>query len=263
MLIGCSLGLDAVTVPVWRLDRVRLLVGVFDVCVRDERLDVEPLLLGKCFEQDSLFGEITFDVVDLFARGRDLLAEGLDLAAKLIHFLVEVLRDAGDFLEFLGRVAESHVPALCLVGCAPFGQGNVGVKDRRRPRGGMDRLRLAPAIGVLACLAFLAALVVPFQSPGAGTYYASGALNPLIAGLFAVVTLIVFAAGRQDRTDPLTAAGIALAFGLVIVLTAFVWATTARTDVLAITSYHRHVLVGTGAIIPLVAAWYARELGVW
>ena len=127
----------------------------------------------------------------------------------------------------------------------------------------MDRTRLVPTVGILACLAFLGALAAPLGSPSTGVYYSSGALNPLIGGLLALVTVIVFAAGRQRRTDPSLAAGVALAFGLVITVTAIAWASTARTDVLSITPYHRHALAGTAAAVPVVAAWYARELDVW
>ena len=127
----------------------------------------------------------------------------------------------------------------------------------------MDRTRLAPTVGVLACLAFLAVLSMPLTAPGGGSYYASGALNPLIGGLLALVTVVVFAAGRQERTDPALAAGTALAFGLLIALAAVVWAVTARTDVLSITQFHRHALAGTAAAIPLAAVWYARELRIW
>ncbi|WP_136686691.1 DUF7548 family protein [Halorhabdus amylolytica] len=127
----------------------------------------------------------------------------------------------------------------------------------------MDRTRLAPTVGILACLAFLGVLAVPLGSPSAGLYYASGALNPLIGGLLALVTVIVFAAGRQRRTDPSLAAGVALAFGLVITVTVIAWASTARTDVLSNTQYHRYALAGTAAAVPIVAAWYARELDVW
>jgi len=127
----------------------------------------------------------------------------------------------------------------------------------------MDRLRLAPAVGVLACLAFLVVLSAPLTSSVAGTYYGSGVLNPAIGGLLALVTAIVFAAGRQERTDPALAAGIALAFGLVIALTVLVWAATARTDIPSISRYHRHALGGTAATLPIVASWYARELGLF
>ncbi|WP_135662095.1 DUF7548 family protein [Halorhabdus rudnickae] len=127
----------------------------------------------------------------------------------------------------------------------------------------MDRTRLAPLAGILACLAFLAALAMPLGSSGGGLYYATGALNPLVGGLFAVVLVVVFAAGRQERTDPALAAGVALAFGLVITAATVVWAVTARTDVLSITRFHRHALLGTASGVPLAAAWYAFELDLF
>ncbi|WP_158854568.1 hypothetical protein [Halorhabdus sp. CUG00001] len=127
----------------------------------------------------------------------------------------------------------------------------------------MERTSLAPLVGVLACLAFLSTLAVPFQSAGAGLYYETGAVNPLLGGLLALIAVIVFAAGRQGRTDPALAAGVTLALGLLAAGMAVAWALTARTDVLSITRYHRHALVVTASTVPLVAAWYARELRVW
>ncbi|WP_181686119.1 DUF7548 family protein [Halorhabdus salina] len=127
----------------------------------------------------------------------------------------------------------------------------------------MDRTRLAPLVGVLACLAFLSALAIPFQSSGAGLYYDTGVVNPLLGGLLVLIAVIVFAAGHEERTDPALAAGITLAIGLLASGMAIAWALTARTDVLSITRFHRHALVATAGAIPIVAAWYARELRIW
>ncbi|WEL17608.1 MULTISPECIES: hypothetical protein [unclassified Halorhabdus] len=127
----------------------------------------------------------------------------------------------------------------------------------------MNRMRLAPAVGILACLSFLGALVFPFRAGSVSTYYTSGALNPLFGGLFALVTVIVFAAGREDRTDPPLAAGVALALGILIAAIVVLWLVTARTDVLSITWLHRYALAGTAVAIPITAIWYARELGIW
>ncbi|CCQ32201.1 hypothetical protein HLRTI_001360 [Halorhabdus tiamatea SARL4B] len=127
----------------------------------------------------------------------------------------------------------------------------------------MDRTRLVPAVGILACLAFLAALSFPFSAGSVSTYYTSGALNPLFGGLFALVTIIVLAAGREERTDPARSAGVALALGLLIAVIVVVWLMTARTDVLSITWLHRYALAGTAVSIPIVAAWYAYALDIF
>lgn len=130
----------------------------------------------------------------------------------------------------------------------------------------MDDLRLAPTVGIVACLAVLAALAAPvFLPEGAGNvadYYGSGAINPLIAGVFALVSSIVLAAGREKRTDPGLAAGIALALGLFMTVIVLVWAVTVRIDVIEIVTYHRWVVVAAAAFVPVSAAWFARALGV-
>ena len=89
----------------------------------------------------------------------------------------------------------------------------------------MEQVRLAPLVGVVGCLGVLGALAYPYAVGGVGVsaYYASGPVNPLVAGLLAVVGIIVFAAGREGRTDPGFAAGAGLVFGVAIVLVLLAW----------------------------------------
>lgn len=128
----------------------------------------------------------------------------------------------------------------------------------------MDDLRLAPTVGIVACLAVLFALAAPYLLGVAGVagYYGSGAVNPLLAGLFALVALIVFAAGREGRSDPGLAAGVAVALGMFMFLVTAAWALTVRIDAVQFTANHRWAVVGAAALVPLSAGWYARALGV-
>jgi len=128
----------------------------------------------------------------------------------------------------------------------------------------MDRLRVAPTVGIVASVALVVALSLPYLLgvDGTGGYYGSGSVNPLLAGLFALVTVIVFAAGREERSDPQLAAGVALALGVFAVVVTVVWALTARVDAVQLTSSHRWAVVGAAALVPLSAGWYARTLGV-
>ncbi|MFB6179068.1 MAG: hypothetical protein ABEI77_05015 [Halorientalis sp.] len=130
----------------------------------------------------------------------------------------------------------------------------------------MDDLRLAPLVGIVASLGVLVVLSVPYvlidTASGVSAYYASGAINPLLAGLFALVTIIVFAAGREGRTDPTLAAGVALAFGVFMLLIAVVWALTVRVDTIAIQTSHRWALVVVTLFVPASGVWFARALGV-
>lgn len=130
-------------------------------------------------------------------------------------------------------------------------------------------MRLAPTVGIAACLAVILVLAIPYAiiDPNAvSTYYGSGAVNPLFAGLFAIVGVIIFAAGREERSAPELAAGIGLVFGIFVLGYTILWAVTVETGVVytltSITTfkYHRYALPLTALIIPLSAMWYTRVL---
>ncbi|MFC5970336.1 hypothetical protein ACFPYI_03245 [Halomarina salina] len=146
----------------------------------------------------------------------------------------------------------------------------------------MERTRLAPTVGIAACLVLLVALVVPYvliQTPGiASTYYAAGPINPLFAGLFAMVALLAFAAGRQDRTDPAVAAATALVFGLFGALFCLLWlagdpgsvilnldlspgSQAGESAFVQNLQYHPYVVLVVSLVVPASAGWYAHELG--
>lgn len=133
----------------------------------------------------------------------------------------------------------------------------------------MDGTRVAPLVGIAGCLVTLLALVAPYLALDAGavgTYYGTGAINPLVGGLFCTVTIIVFAAGQRKRTDPATAAGVALVFGLLVAGISLVWAVTVPVGVVfqlsapSIIEFHRWVLVAVSIVIPASGLWYARAL---
>lgn len=128
----------------------------------------------------------------------------------------------------------------------------------------MDDVNIAPLVGIVGCLGVIATLVYPYvvADGSVGTYYGSGVVNPLVAGLLALVTIIVLAAGREGRTDPLLAAGAGVVFGLSIVLLALGWGLTARVDAVALSNLHRWVVPGIALLVPLGSLWYSRTLGV-
>lgn len=138
----------------------------------------------------------------------------------------------------------------------------------------MDRSRLAPLVGIVGCLLVVAVLAVPYllvrtaPASSVGFYYAAGAINPLLSGLFAFVGLIVIAAGREGRTDPGLAAGIALALGVFMVGVTVLWATTVPIGVVfdmdapAIMAHHRLATTVAAGIVPVAGVWWARTLGL-
>lgn len=131
----------------------------------------------------------------------------------------------------------------------------------------MNARKAAPTLGIVACVAVLAVLVWPYaieSAPSVAAYYSSGLITPLAAGLFALVSVIVFAAGREERSDPATVAGAALVFGAFIALITVSFAFTARVDVLGgaspLISWQRWLLGLTGLFVLVSGGWYARSL---
>jgi hypothetical protein len=134
----------------------------------------------------------------------------------------------------------------------------------------MDATRVAPLVGIVGCLAVVVTLLAPYLAldPGAvGTYYGTGTINPLVGGLFSAVTSIVFAAGRNERTDPATAAGVSLVFGVLVAGVSLVWALTVPEAVVfqlptTLLGLHRWVLAIASLVIPASGLWDAHALGV-
>jgi hypothetical protein len=128
----------------------------------------------------------------------------------------------------------------------------------------------APALGILGCLAVVATLVLPFALyPDWGSalaqYYTSGPLGVGAVIALSLVGVVVFLAGARGRTDPTTAAGIALPLGVVALAVALSWALTAPLDPLFgfpaswITDLRWIVVVAT-ALTAAAAALYARAV---
>lgn len=136
----------------------------------------------------------------------------------------------------------------------------------------MEKAKLAPTVGIGACFFVLAALATPYALVGdAGavtTYYGAGSLNALFVGFFAVVSLVVLAAGREGRSDPALAAGAALTLGLFAAVVALAWATTVPESLVVglskatLIQHHRWVVVVATVALPVSSVWYARALGV-
>lgn len=129
----------------------------------------------------------------------------------------------------------------------------------------MQADRVAPLVGIAGALGVVIGLAYPYlavDGPGVGSYYGTGAVNPLVAGLLAVVTVIVLAAGSERRTDPGTAAGVGVAFGLAMVAITLLWGLTTRIDTIVIDTSHRWILVAFAALVPASSLWFAQTLGL-
>lgn len=134
--------------------------------------------------------------------------------------------------------------------------------------------RTPPTLGLVSCILVLGVVAAPYlflsDSAVAGVqpYYAYGIVGPWVITLLAVVTFVAFAAGRQNRSDPVMMAGATLVFGVFLVGMATVWALSVPTSLVqqlgseAWLEYHRWVLLAASALVPVAGAWYARTLGV-
>ena len=146
----------------------------------------------------------------------------------------------------------------------------------------MDGRRLAPTVGIVASLLVVVLLAVPYgvvDGQSVADYYGSGVLSPWVGGLLALVAVVVFAAGREERTDPETAAGFGLGLGVATVAVFALWTVTVPAEVpLQLTTdeplvgplttgtvveYHRWVLAAASFLLPVAGAWYARALRLY
>ncbi|WP_267639266.1 DUF7548 family protein [Haloarchaeobius amylolyticus] len=137
----------------------------------------------------------------------------------------------------------------------------------------MNRFRTPPTVGIAAAIAFLVAVFVPYVTlsetaiSGLGTYYGVGVVAPTYLTLFALVAAIVFAAGREGRTEPDLAAGVTLVLGVVMAALTLFWALDAGAVVSSLGTedwmeYHPWAVFLCSTLIALCSLWYARVLGL-
>lgn len=134
----------------------------------------------------------------------------------------------------------------------------------------MDTTDAAPTAGIAACLLVLGALAAPYllladPGTGLGVYYSDGPLGVGAVAFLAVLLVIVFLSGLQERTPPDTVAGIALVGGLATVVFALVWALSVdQGNVFSFSaawmSWHRWLVVGLTGLLPASAGVYARAV---
>lgn len=135
----------------------------------------------------------------------------------------------------------------------------------------MDSERTAASVGVLACLLTAGAVVAPYlllPPDLVGTiqdYYANGAVTPYAPGLLGLIGAIVFASGRQGRSDPDLVAGITLAVGVFSFVVALEWALAFRPDLvgsreaLEFMATHRWSVPAAALLEALAALWFAAS----
>ena len=137
----------------------------------------------------------------------------------------------------------------------------------------MQPTRHAPSVGLLACVALLVLLVVPYlllpepAHGSLGVYYEQGWFGPLVLGAFAAVAIVVFGAALRNRADPATVAGASLVLGAFLLAMSLQWALVVPADLVqSITTetwfqYHRWLVVALAGVVLASAGGYARGLG--
>lgn len=133
----------------------------------------------------------------------------------------------------------------------------------------MDTERLAAGTGVAAAVA-VAALVAgtyAILDPTAiGPYFAAGPGGPPLLALFALLAVVILAAGSTGRQDPALMAGIALALGAFSALLSWWWALAVSPSLVggltnvASFEYHRWAVAASATVLLAASAAYARAV---
>lgn len=132
-----------------------------------------------------------------------------------------------------------------------------------------------PTAGIVACVLYLLAVFAPYvalseaELSGFGVYYNDyGIAGPQFLSLLAIVAIVLFAAGRELRTQPDYVAGLTLVLGFVLTLFVLLWAVSVPEDVVASIGeaiwleYHRWGVLVLSAAVVGSSVWYARTLSL-
>ncbi|MFD1599458.1 DUF7548 family protein [Halobellus rarus] len=134
----------------------------------------------------------------------------------------------------------------------------------------VDADSVAPRLGAIACLllagvVFAPALLISVPGAGVADYYAAGPIGVSIVGVLALLDVVVFLAAAQERSDPVTLAGVALVSALAMVLFSLLWALSLDQTLLfsfpaeyAWIENHRWIVVTGSAVVAIAAGSFAR-----
>lgn len=130
---------------------------------------------------------------------------------------------------------------------------------------------VAPTVGaaaslLLAVVVFAPALLISSGNGVVADYYASGPVGVSIVGFLGLLSVVVFLAGAQERTEPATVAGLTLVLGVAMLAFALLWALSVDRTLLfsfpaeyAWIENHRWAVAAVCAVIPVAAGVYARD----
>lgn len=132
----------------------------------------------------------------------------------------------------------------------------------------MSGERTAAGLGVVAALAVVVLVLAPYMVADAraiGVYY-GGLVGPPLAGLFAAVVAIGLAGAIRERTDPATAAGVAVVLGVLTLALLVPWAAGVSPTLVggmttvAAFEHHRWGLLAAALVLAAAGTWYAKAV---
>ncbi|QIB73649.1 hypothetical protein GL213_10960 [Halogeometricum borinquense] len=131
---------------------------------------------------------------------------------------------------------------------------------------------VAPTVGavaslLLALVVFAPALLISGSNASVADYYAAGPVGISVVGFFALLGIIIFLAGAQERTEPAIVAGLTLVLGVAMLAFAVIWAFSLDQTLLfsfpsqyAWIANHRWAVIGLTAVVPVAAGVYSRRV---
>ncbi|WP_255169669.1 DUF7548 family protein [Natrononativus amylolyticus] len=129
-----------------------------------------------------------------------------------------------------------------------------------------------PTAGIVASISYLVVVFVPYvllsetEAAALPTYYDFGLAGPQFLAVLPLVGLVLFAAGRQQRTEPDYVAGLTLVLGMVLTALIAIWAISVPENVVlsigeaSWLEYHRWLVLLAGLAMVACSLWYAKSL---
>jgi hypothetical protein len=135
----------------------------------------------------------------------------------------------------------------------------------------MEPRKSVPLAGAGTCLLTVAAVGLPYvvatRQGAVAEYYGAGAVSPIALGFVGLISVVAFAAGAYERSDPELVAGIVLVAGVGSLLVVLGWLAALGSVTVDITppggpslGWHPLALLVLAGLWTGLGAWYARTL---
>lgn len=129
-----------------------------------------------------------------------------------------------------------------------------------------------PTVGIVAAVSYLVAVFLPYvalsgvETAALPAYYDFGIAGPQFLAVLPLVGIILFAAGRERRTEPDYVAGLTLVLGAMLAVFVAIWALSVPENVVLSIGeatwleYHRWLVLLTALAMVACSLWYAKSL---